>query len=64
MHGSVREEVATIRHSVTRFRINMICLNVQYLRGSVPINARWVHAEDLRAYPLSTPQRKLARLIS
>ena len=67
MEAELLGELATIRHSVTRFRITLVCLHAKYRHGSLPVglypNAAWVRAEDLHAYPLSTPQRKLARLL-
>ena len=64
MQAEILGEVTTIRHSVTRFRISMVCLHANYQRGSLPVglypNAAWVRVEDLHAYPLSTPQRRLA----
>jgi A/G-specific adenine glycosylase len=65
MQGDVRDEIATIRHNVTRFNITMTCLRVKHqqgsLRGTPYPNSAWVRIEDLHDYPLSTPQRKLAR---
>jgi A/G-specific adenine glycosylase len=65
--GALAAEVATIRHSVTRFRITMTCIFVQHragaLDGTVFPDAIWVRLEDLHAYPLSTPQRRLARIL-
>jgi len=56
--------IATIRHSVTRFRITMTCLHVMHRRGVVRAGAHrdaaWVRLDELHAYPLSTPQRRLA----
>jgi A/G-specific adenine glycosylase len=61
------DEISTIRHSVTRFRITMVCLHAVHRRGVVrtPIyqNSAWVRAEELHGYPLSTPQRRLARKV-
>jgi A/G-specific adenine glycosylase len=67
IEGELLGDIATIRHSVTRFRITMTCLNVKHRRGSprsgpYPTIA-WVRAEELHAYPLSTPQRRLARFL-
>jgi A/G-specific adenine glycosylase len=63
--GEVRGEIATIRHSVTRFNIKMICLEVEHHQGTLCKamyrNSAWVKPDDLHAYPLSTPQRKLAQ---
>ena len=63
--GDIAGPIATIRHTVTRFRITMVCLNVEHRRGTLNAeqypNALWIRPEDLHAYPLSTPQRRLAR---
>lgn len=61
-------ELMTIRHSVTRFRITMTCMQAAHKRGRPRAKgyraAAWVGADDLHNYPLSTPQRRLAsRLI-
>ena len=54
-----------IRHSVTRFRITMTCLQATYRVGVVRLagyrSFAWISAEDLAHYPLSAPQRRLAR---
>jgi A/G-specific adenine glycosylase len=67
IEGRVADEILSIRHTVTRFRIHMTCLYVQHTRGSlrdgIYASAAWVRAEALHAYPLSTPQRRLARLL-
>jgi A/G-specific adenine glycosylase len=58
-------EFDTIRHTVTRFHITMVCVHVQYrhgtLRAGLYPNAAWIRPADLHDYPLSTPQRRLAR---
>ncbi len=65
--GALAAEVATIRHSVTRFRITMTCIIVEHRLGTPNRKAypdtAWVRAEDLHAFPLSTPQRRLARIL-
>jgi A/G-specific adenine glycosylase len=67
LDGVLAAEVATIRHSVTRFRISMTCILVDHRLGT--LNAKtypdkaWVRVEDLHDYPLSTPQRRLARML-
>jgi A/G-specific adenine glycosylase len=62
--GSVRGEIATLHHQVTRYRITMVCLDVLYKKGrfSSPKYAQglWVRPSDLAQYPLSAPQRRLA----
>jgi A/G-specific adenine glycosylase len=63
--GDIVGEVATIRHSVTRFRITMTCLQVAHRRGSLRVGSHpasaWVRADELGDYPLAMPQRRLAR---
>ncbi len=65
--GNVGIALTTIRHSVTRFRITMTCLPVAFQRGKAKRSAQsaiaWVRIDGLRDYPLSTPQRQLARLL-
>lgn len=65
LDGDVLAQLTTIRHSVTRFRITMTCHHVRHQRGGLRRtgypNAAWVRLQDLCEYPLSTPQRRLAR---
>jgi A/G-specific adenine glycosylase len=66
--ADVLGEVGTIRHAVTRFNITMTCLLATHRRGKLPTaayaDAIWVRLEDLHGYPLSMPQRKLAKLLA
>lgn len=63
--GDITGELAAIRHSVTRFRITMTCLQVAYRRGVLRAgsyaDSAWVRADQLGDYPLAMPQRRLAR---
>jgi A/G-specific adenine glycosylase len=65
MDADLLGEFATIRHTVTRFRITMVCLHVQHRHGSLRAGlypkTAWICPADLHDYPLSTPQRRLAR---
>jgi A/G-specific adenine glycosylase len=67
LRGVVRREVATIQHSVTRFRITLTCLAAQWRAGAFTAGtypeARWVKPHEFADYPISAPQRRLARLI-
>jgi A/G-specific adenine glycosylase len=57
-------ELLTIRHSVTRFRIEMICFEARHHGGSFSSpfypQARWLTPAQLSSWPLSRPQRILA----
>lgn len=53
-----------IRHTVTRYRIRLLCLRGYWLQGDkLPENARWLSADELRELPLSVTARKIARSI-
>jgi len=59
--------IQTIRHGVTRFRIALECFEAEHLgrkrkRGSA-LETRWLRPAELDGYPLSSPGRKLARLV-
>jgi A/G-specific adenine glycosylase len=58
-------EWLTVRHSVTRHRIEMVCFEARYragrFRSAFYQQAMWVAPEQLHAYPVSMPQRRLAR---
>lgn len=60
-------ELLTIRHSVTRYRITLTCFEAEYSGGEFqsPFYAtgRWLSLADLAAYPVSSPQRRLARFL-
>ena len=68
IEGKIFGEITTIRHRVTRFNITMACLNVHHRHGLLRTdpypNSVWVRIEDLCDYPLSTPQRRLAKLLA
>lgn len=58
-------ELLTIRHCVTRFRITLVALEAKFLSGVVRMDyyqdARWLEPSALSEYPVSSPQRRLAR---
>jgi A/G-specific adenine glycosylase len=57
-------ELMTIRYGVTRFRMTMVCLDAaaraKAFRPSYYEQGRWLRPAELSAYPVSSPQRKLA----
>ncbi len=60
--------LATIRHTVTRFAITLECVEAEWRSGEFEAGAytegRWVAPAELEAYPVSSPQRRLARLVA
>lgn len=63
----VREELATLKHGVTRFRITLRCFSAEHRRGEPTDHGtelRWVRPTDLADFPLSTTGRKLAKLLT
>jgi hypothetical protein len=65
LSGRWSGSIATIRHTVTRFRITMVGVHGTYQRGNLRKaifpQAKWVRIPDLLNYPLAAPQRILAR---
>jgi A/G-specific adenine glycosylase len=63
--GKIERELATIRHSVTRFSITLTCLHASWRRGEfsagVYPEGRWLSLGELAGYPISAPQRRLTK---
>ncbi|MFN4258944.1 MAG: A/G-specific adenine glycosylase [Gemmataceae bacterium] len=58
-------ELLTIRHGVTHHRITLVCFEADWrggdFRSTFYTQALWLPPEDLCHYPVSSPQRQLAR---
>jgi A/G-specific adenine glycosylase len=63
-----REQLTTIKHSVTRFRITLDCYRADYVGRAASQDGdrtmRWVLPEQLTDFPLSKSARTLARLVA
>lgn len=61
-------ELTTVRHGVTRFRITLVCFEAEYASGEFRsdfyVRGEWVEPAGLADYPVSSPQRKLAKLLA
>jgi A/G-specific adenine glycosylase len=61
-------ELLTVRHGVTRFRITLVCLEAEYrggrFRSEFYSRGLWLRPAELAEYPVSTPQRRLARAVA
>jgi A/G-specific adenine glycosylase len=62
-----RDEVTTIRHSVTRFAITLVCIEARWSSGRFETgfyrDANWVSPDELAGYPVSAPQRRLTNVL-
>jgi A/G-specific adenine glycosylase len=60
-------ELLTIRHGITRYQITLVCFEAAHRAGEFrsPFYAagRWVAPAALADYPVSAPQRRLARAL-
>jgi A/G-specific adenine glycosylase len=60
-------ELLTVRHGVTRFRITLVCFEARYRGGTFRSHfyrrAAWLRPEELSAYPVSRPQRRLTQAV-
>ena len=68
LRGRLGSELITLRHGVTRFRITLICFEAEYLSGEFhsPFyrQAVWLTPAELGGYPVSSPQRRLAKVLA
>jgi A/G-specific adenine glycosylase len=60
-------ELITIEHGVTRYRITLVCFESNHAAGEFRSDfyARgdWVEPEALAGFPVSAPQRRLAKAL-
>jgi A/G-specific adenine glycosylase len=68
MEADLGAELLTVRHGVTRFRITMVCLEARYRSGVFASTfyqqGRWLLPKQLHDFPVSVPQRRLARALT
>jgi A/G-specific adenine glycosylase len=67
LDAALGTELLTVRHAVTRFRITMGCFEAAHRGGTFRSvfypSSVWLRPEELHGYPVSVPQRKLAKLL-
>ncbi|WP_029630818.1 A/G-specific adenine glycosylase [Zavarzinella formosa] len=65
--GETGSVLMTLRYSVTRFRIQMTCVEITLSENPADAvyddNGRWVSLEELSAYPVRSSQRTLAEAL-
>jgi A/G-specific adenine glycosylase len=61
-------EILTVRHGITRFQITMVCFEADHVSGKFRsafyTRGVWLKPAELAAYPVSSPQRRLARALT
>jgi A/G-specific adenine glycosylase len=64
LRTKIGSELLTIRHSVTRFAVTLVCFEAEHLRGEFASEfyqqGAWLLPAELAKYPVSAPQRRLA----
>jgi A/G-specific adenine glycosylase len=60
-------EVLTVRHGITRYHVTLVCFEAEHVGGNFRspfyVGGEWLAPADLAAYPVSSPQRRLARAL-
>jgi A/G-specific adenine glycosylase len=60
-------ELVTVRHGITRYRVTLVGFEADYLAGAFRspfyVRGEWASPADLAAYPVSSPQRRLAKVL-
>jgi A/G-specific adenine glycosylase len=68
LNAEIGPELLTVRHGVTRFRITLVCLEAEFSAGEFRSefydHGLWLRPAELAKYPVSAPQRKLARAVA
>jgi A/G-specific adenine glycosylase len=61
-------ELITIKHGITRYQITLVCFEAEHAAGEFRpgfyVAAEWVAPTDMTGYPVSAPQRRLARALA
>ena len=60
-------ELITVRHTVTNHRITLVCFEARHRRGTFCSayysQGRWIRPDETGAFPLGTPQRRIAQAL-
>jgi A/G-specific adenine glycosylase len=67
MRADLGPELQTLRHGVTRFQITLVCFEARFrggrFRSAFYRRSCWVRPDELGGYPVSAPQRRLAKAL-
>ncbi len=68
LHVRVGSELETVRHSFTRYQITLVCFEAEHAAGEFQpgsyAQGRWLQPDELADYPVSSPQRRLAKSLA
>jgi A/G-specific adenine glycosylase len=68
VRAALGAEVMTVRHGITRYRITLACFEARYTSGRYHSafyqQGRWVTPNQLALFPISAPQRRLAKILA
>lgn len=63
-----RDQVLTLQHTITRYRIKLVCVECQWRGGrfasSLYSTSEWLASGDLDRHPVSSPQRQLMKFLA
>jgi A/G-specific adenine glycosylase len=67
LEADLGDNIITLKHAVTRFRITLVCLEARYRRGrcrtAFYAQSKWLSPTQLHRFPVSSPQRRLAAVV-
>jgi len=67
IEAEIESELLTLHHSVNHHRIALVCLEARYRSGKFVSEfypqGKWIGPDQLNAYPVSAPQRRLAQVL-
>jgi A/G-specific adenine glycosylase len=68
LDARLRGEILTLTHGITRYHVTLTCFEADHQGGEFRpgsyVAAEWVSPADLAKYPVSAPQRRLAKELS
>jgi A/G-specific adenine glycosylase len=68
IEADLADEFITVRHTVTKHRITLVCFEARYgggkFRSAYYRQGRWIKVNEISQFPLATPQRRIARALT
>jgi A/G-specific adenine glycosylase len=68
IEGDLADELITVRHTVTKHRITLLCFEARYRGGAYRSayyrQGRWMRLHEISKFPLATPQRRIVRALT